>query len=493
MRSRVRTRQHLARTRVNISMSPSAALRAAWNGACSADGTCAVPRVIRGPFPGTGTLRFLLEPPIPSHRSELSLDHPLSVLDPLRETHTEAADWRRHGPMVPVTVMGDVRAWAAVSSEAARTVLEAHPDLSKNPANWAAYGRGEVPADWPLLNLIVADSMLNADGMDHRRLRRLVTFAFTPRRVEALAPRVREITRSILDDLECDGPDTPVDLRSRFAYRLPLLVICELFGLSDPREQGRLREHYETVLSAEVSDDARRKAAVRQRDVLARLVTDHRTDPRDDVTGTLLAALDDDGGRLSEKELIDSLELILLAGHETTVNLLTKTVHALLAHPGQLALLHDGTLDWTAAVEAGLLWNSPLRSVYMRYALRDTDIHGVTVRRGEPILVALAAANRERKGDPDLARFDLCSVPERRLAFGTGPHHCLGAALARLENAVALEELLTRFPHLRLALPEPALVPQVSPAINGLTELPVVLGVPARSWFGVLTETCPRG
>ncbi|MFF4902781.1 cytochrome P450 [Streptomyces sp. NPDC001068] len=407
--------------------------------------------------------------------SELSLDHPVCDLNPLRETHAEAAHWRRYGPLVPVTVMGGVRAWAAVSADAARTVLEAHPDLAKDPAHWGAYRRGEVPADWPLLSLIVADSMLNADGADHLRLRRLVTFAFTPKRVAALAPRVREITRALLDTLESGGTDTAVDLRSRFAHPLPLLVICELFGLSDLAQQGLLREHYETMLSVEASDDARRKAALGQREVLGRLVADHRNDPRDDVTGALIEALDEEGGRLSEKELIDTLEIILLAGHETTVNSLTSTVHALLSHPEQLALVRRGTIGWPAAVEAGLRWNAPLRSVYMRYAVRDTVLHGVTVRRGEPVLVALAAANRERPDEPAPERFDLLAPHGRQLAFGAGPHFCLGAALARLENAVALEELFARFPDLDLAEPESDLVPLVSPAINGLASLPVVL------------------
>ncbi|MGV9914725.1 cytochrome P450 family protein [Streptomyces tendae] len=410
----------------------------------------------------------------------LSLDHPVAELDPLRETHAEAALWRRYGCLVPVTVLGGVRAWAAVSAEAARTVLETHPDLSKNPADWGAYTRGEVPADWPLLSLIVADSMLNADGADHLRLRRLVTYAFTPRRVAALAPRVREIARGLLDDLAAVGPDEPVDLKRRYAYPLPLLVICELFGLAGPREQGLLREHYETMLSVEASGEARRRAAEGQREVLGRLVAGHRTDPRDDITGALIRARDDDGGKLGEKELIDTLEIILLAGHETSVNSLTHTVHALLGHPEQLELVRDGTVGWADAVEAGLHWNAPLRSVYMRYARRDTELHGVLVRRGEPVLVALAAANRELPNDPAPARFDLRRLPPRQLAFGAGPHYCLGAALARLENSVALEELFSRFPGLRPAVPGAEPRPLVSPAINGLAELPVVLGRAVR-------------
>ncbi|MDQ1034346.1 cytochrome P450 [Streptomyces sp. V3I8] len=407
--------------------------------------------------------------------SKLSLDRPVSSLDPNRGTHEEAAEWLRYGPVVPVALPDDVRAWAAMSARAARTVLDAHPDLSSDPRHWGAYTRGEIPAGWPLLNLIVGESMLNADGADHRRLRRLVSHAFTPRRIDALAPRIHEITRELLDGLERGGPGV-VDLKEAFAYPLPLLIICELFGLTDPEEQRRLRDHFRTMLSVEVSGAERQEAAVGQREVLARLVADRRVAPLGDLTSALIEALDDEDGRLTEKELIDTLEIILLAGHETTVNSLTGTVLALLTHPDQLAALLDGELDWPAAVEAGLHWNAPLRTLFMRYALRDTVLHGVTVRRGEPVVVGLAAANREQRGAVP-ARFDIRDSRhyERQLAFGAGPHYCLGAALARLESAIGLSQLFTRFPATRLAVPESELVPVISTAMNGLTALPVVL------------------
>jgi cytochrome P450 len=132
-------------------------------------------------------------------------------------------------------------------------------------------------------------------------------------------------------------------------------------------------------------------------------------------------------------------------------------------------------------VEAGLHWNSPLRILFMRYALRDTVLHGVTVRRGEPIVVGLAAANRERHGTVP-ARFDIRDSRryERQLAFGAGPHYCLGAALARLESAIGLSQLFTRFPAMRLAVPESELTPVISTSVNGLAALPVVLGRPRR-------------
>src|SRR5215470_16021433 len=135
---------------------------------------------------------------------DLSLDRPVSDIDPLVPTHTEGEKLREYGPLVPVNLFG-VR--AATDLPAARTVFEAHPHLSKNPANWAAYTSGEVPAGWPLLSLVVAESMLNTDGLDHQRLRRLVTFAFTPKRVRALAPRIVEITGRLLTDMAAKAAD----------------------------------------------------------------------------------------------------------------------------------------------------------------------------------------------------------------------------------------------------------------------------------------------
>jgi cytochrome P450 len=393
----------------------------------------------------------------------MSLDRPLYDINPLVPAQTEGALLRAHGPLVPVHLFGGVRAWAATDLTTARTVFETHPHLSKNPAHWGAYTRSEIPEGWPLLSLVVAESMLNTDGIDHQRLRRLVTFAFTPKRVRALAPRITEIARRLLADLA--AKDEPVDLKEGFAFPLPMMVICEFFGITEPARVQRLREHYTTMLSVEVTNQQRQDAAVGMKALLRQVVDEKRADQGADLTSAL-AAIEDGGDRLSMQELVDTLEIILLAGHETTVNAITNTVHALLTHPDQLREARSG--QWQAAFEAGLRWDGPLRSVYMRYAIQDTEIAGVTVREGEPILVSLAAANRDDTG------FDL---DERAaLPFGAGPHFCLGAALARLEGEIALRELFTHFPDLTLADAEPGSL--VSPAINGLTALPVKLGAP---------------
>jgi cytochrome P450 len=396
-----------------------------------------------------------------------SLDQPLYDLDPLTPAHVEGEQLARYGPLVPVNVYGGVRAWAATDVRTARTVFEDHPQLSKNPEHWGAYTRGEVPPDWPLLSLVIAESMLNTDGIEHHRLRRLVTFAFTPKRVRALAPRITEITKGLLADVATKAADGPVDLKETFAFPLPMKVICELFGITEPGQVLRLREHYTTMLSVEATGRQRQDAAVGLKELLRQLVDDRRATPADDLTSDL-AAIRDKDDRLTMTELVDTLEIILLAGHETMVNALTNTVHALLTHPRQLTEALAGNHSWTSVLEAGLRWDGPLRSVYMRYATQDTVIGGVTVRRGEPILVALATANR------DSAAFNLNAPPSPHLAFGAGPHFCLGATLARLEGEIALRELFSRFPGLRMAVPEVTTL--ISPAINGLAALPVLVG-----------------
>ncbi|MGW3462280.1 cytochrome P450 family protein [Streptomyces olivaceoviridis] len=410
-----------------------------------------------------------------SSPTHLSLDDPVRTLDPFLATHDEGELLRRHGPLVPIAMADDVRAWATTTYEASRTVLESHPHLVKSPAHWGAYQRGEISPGWPLLPFIVGESMLFADGQDHRRLRRMITPAFTSKRVAALASRIEDIARQLLDELDATSPDTAVDIKERYAYPLAMRVICEFFGITEPERREALRGHYATMLSVEATDAQRQNAALDLRDELGHLVTAKRAHPGDDLTSGLVGIQEEDGDRLTEKELLDSLQLILIAGHETVVNAITNTLHALLTHPHQLAVLRRGDHDWSDALEAGLHWNGPLRNLYMRFATEDTEIHGATVRKGEPIVVLLATSHRHDGVVPNPERFDITRTYKGHLGFGAGPHFCIGAPLARLEGSIALRELLTRYPGLRLAVSEDELTPMVSPAVNGLSALPVRL------------------
>lgn len=404
---------------------------------------------------------------------ELSLDNPVHVCDPASDTFAEAALLREFGHVVPVVLFGGVPTWITASAQASRAIMDVNPDISVDSANWAALRRGDVPASWPMLPLITGRNLANTDGADHMRLRRLVTHAFTNRRIAAAVPRLTAIADELLDRLAAH--DGPIDLKASYAYPLPMRMICEFFGISDPEEQKDLAHLYEVMFDAGATGEERVRAAAGLDDTLARHVADKRVHPDDRLTSTLIRIREQDGDRLTERELVDTLQVIIAAGHETTVNVIANTVVGLLTHPDQLALLRDGRQPWSATVDAGLHWNAPLKCVYMRYALRDTDICGTTVRAGEPIATMIAGAHRNGGVVAEPERFDVTRTYRGHVGFGAGRHFCLGAPLARQEITIGLERLFTRFPDLRLAVGPDQLTRIVSPAINGIVDLPVFL------------------
>ncbi|MET0236993.1 MAG: cytochrome P450 [Kibdelosporangium sp.] len=402
---------------------------------------------------------------------ELSLDNPVYECDPVLETFAEAARLREFGHIVPVVLFGGVPTWITASAEASRAIMAANPDISRDSANWAALQRGDVPASWPMLPLVTGRNLATTDGADHMRLRRLLTHAFTNKRIAAVVPRLNAIADELLETLA--GQDGPVDLKANYAYPLPMRMICEFFGITDGDEQKELARLYEVMFDAAATDDERMRGAADLEDTLVRHVAEKRAHPDDHLTSTLIRIREEDGDRLTEEELLNTLQVMIAAGHETTVNAIANTVVGLLGNPDQLALLRDGTHPWSATVDAGLHWAAPLKCVYMRYALRDTDICGTTVRAGEPIATMIAGAHRDGKAESE--RFDITRTYRGHVGFGAGVHFCLGAPLARQEIAIGLERLFTRFPALRLAVAPDQLTAIVSPAINGLVDLPVLL------------------
>ncbi|WP_039933965.1 cytochrome P450, partial [Streptomyces viridochromogenes] len=268
-----------------------------------------------------------------------------------------------------------------------------------------------------------------------------------------------------------------------FCYPLPIQVIGELLGL--PEELGpELRAVVDGVFhtsadAAEVTDIYARFYAV-----LGELVAAKRASPGDDLTSALIAAHEEESGtRLSEQELLDTLMLVISAGHETTVNLLDNAVHALLTHPDQLAHVRDGRATWDDVIEETLRAEAPVASLPLRYAVEDLPLgelggpDGAVIRKGEAILASYAAAGRDpEQHGPDAARFDVTRAAKDHLAFGYGVHHCLGAPLGRLEARVALPALFERFPGLALAVPSDELRPVDSFISHGHRSLPVLTG-----------------
>ncbi|KNB51376.1 cytochrome P450 [Streptomyces caatingaensis] len=377
---------------------------------------------------------------------------------------------------------GGVVAWA-VSSQALLKRLLTDPRVSKDPRrHWPAWINGEISPEWPLFTWVAVQNMFTAYGSDHRRLRSLVAKALTARRTAAMRPRIEKITAGLLDGLAAHGPGATVDLREGYAYPLPIQVICELMGVEDEGLRTGLRRVVDSIFHTSADPAEVTATYAEMYRLLGELVAAKRAEPGDDMTSALISAREEEGDtRLSEQELLDTLLLVISAGHETTVNLLDNAVHALLTHPDQLALVRAGKAGWDDVVEETLRVQAPVANLPLRYAVEDIEIDGgVTLRKGDAILAAYAAAGRdpERYGEgtrPDV--FDVTRATKEHLAFGHGVHFCIGAPLARLEAAVALPALFERFPGLTLAVAPDQLEPVDSFISNGHRSLPARLPI----------------
>nr|WP_240528538.1 cytochrome P450 [Streptomyces humi] len=395
--------------------------------------------------------------------------------------HAGNAALRARGAVTPVALPGGVEGMAVLGHDALKDFLQ-HPEVAKDARHFTELRQGRIPAGWPLLTFATVRGMTTADGADHRRLRGLVSRAFTPRRVAELRPRVEELTTSLLDRLAraaAQGGGT-ADLRRHFALPLPMDVISELLGV-----ETEFRDRLHHLSSQVVATDTEPGAAVAaNRELIAVLgcVVAARTErPGDDLTSALLAARDEEGGRLGQEELIGTLVLMIIAGHETTLNLITNAVRALCAHRDQLELVRAGAASWADVVEETLRWDAPVSFFPFRYPVRDLTVDGTVIPAGTPVLAGYSAAGRDPAAHgPDADRFDVTRAHRpgaaRHLSLGHGAHYCLGAPLARLEATVALERLFDRFPALDLAAPEAALTRLAGFVGNSVQALPLRLG-----------------
>jgi cytochrome P450 len=405
------------------------------------------------------------------------------VIDPTgRDIHGEAARIRERGPVTLVELPDGVRAWAVSDPDLLKRLLT-DPRVSKDPRrHWPRWINGEISPEWPLFTWVAVQNMFTAYGGEHKRLRALVSKAFTARRTAALQPRIEEIAAALLDRVEAAGRHGQVvDLREEFCYPLPIQVISELLGL--PEEQGaELRAVVDGVFHTSATPEEVTDNYARFYAALGELVALKRRSPGDDLTSALIAARDDGDKRLSEQELLDTLVLMISAGHETTVNLIDNAIHLLLTHPDQLAHVRSGRVLWEDVVEEALRVEAPVASLPLRYAVEDLKMSefggpdGVVIGKGEAILAAYAAAGRHPgKYGEDADRFDVTRIDKEHLAFGHGVHFCLGAPLGRLEARIALRALFDRFPGLRLAVSQDELEPVDSFISNGHRSLPVRL------------------
>lgn len=396
------------------------------------------------------------------------------------DVHAEAERLRAQGPVARVELPGGVLAWSVTSYDLVKQILAGN-QFAKDPRkNWTAFINGEIPQEWPMIGWVAMDNMTTRDGTDHARLRRLISKAFTARRVSNLRPNIEAIAADLLDDMDNCPSGAVIDVKAQYSYPLPARVICDLFGVPETSRADVLRGgevNIDTRISAEEA-----QANVEQwHDAMSNLVEDRRLHPADDLTSALIAAYDEDGSRLTHDELVGTLHLMLGAGSETMMNVLTHAILGLLTNPGQRDLVTSGQVSWEQVMEETLRAQSPVAQLPFRYAVEDVEIGDVTIAKGDPVLIGFAAVGRDPAVHGQTAScFDVTREDKSHLSFGYGLHHCLGAPLARLEAAVALPALFTRFPDLALAVRPEELEPQGTFIMNGHSSLPVYLkpGIP---------------
>jgi cytochrome P450 len=311
-----------------------------------------------------------------------------------------------------------------------------------------------------------AGQLLALDPPQHTRLRRMLTPEFTVRRIRRLAPRIEEIVESHLDDLEREGP--PADLVPRFALPIPSLVICELLGVPySERAQFQQRTRRQLDLSVPPEE---RVALQRESRQFMEQVTRAQAAPGDDLLGMLIR---EHGDELTNDELVGIALLLLIAGHETTANMLGLGTLALLCHPEQLALVREDPASVEPAVEELLRWLSIVPAGILRTTTTEVTLAGHTIPAGALVAASLVAANRDPALVEDPDQLDITRGALGHMAFGHGVHHCLGAPLARMEMTVAFPALLRRFPQLALAVPFEEIGFRPHHFVYGLQSLPV--------------------
>ncbi|MCY0942939.1 cytochrome P450 [Streptomyces antarcticus] len=412
------------------------------------------------------------------------------ALDPAgNDVHAEGSRIREQGPVARIELPGGVLAWSVTDYAAAREVLSDHRFSKDGRRHFDAYVNGEVGEDFPMIGWVLMENMTTAYGADHTRLRKPCAHSFTPRRVEALRPAVAAIANELLDELAAVPAGRPVDLKALFAHPLPARAICDLFGVPAEARADMLRGG-EVNVDTSISPEEAAANVARWHQEMLDFVESKRRTPGDDLTSDLVAAQREDSSLLSDDELVGTLHIMLATGTEPVKNLIANAVLALLTHPDQLELVRSGQATWQDVIEETLRVEAPVAHLPFRFAVEDVEIAGVTIAKGEPVLVNYAAVGRDPQlhGD-DADRFDITRENKENLSFGHAIYRCIGQPLALLEAEIALSSLFERFPNLGLAVPAEEIGPQGTFIMNGVAELPVLLDArPATMKAAVVAE-----
>jgi cytochrome P450 len=385
------------------------------------------------------------------------------------DPYTPNSSLREQGPVHPIDFPPGAQAFLVVGYEHVRTAFT-DPRLAKDLRHAPDWFRERMTANSPVL----AYNMVTADPPDHTRLRRLVAKELTPRRVLKLAPRIQEITDELIDVLPAG---CEFDFIEEFGVPLPLIVICELLGVP-VEDRPKFREWTAVLLqSAYVLGEAairRKEASVAIERYFDLLIERRRAEPTEDLTSALVAVRDSEAGLCTHEELISTLVFLLIAGHETTVHMLSNGLAALLLNPEALTELKADPELVDSAVEEFLRFDGPVERGTLRWATEDMAIAGTHIPRGSFVHLSIGSAHRDPAVFPDPNRLDLHRGVGGHMAFGHGIHFCLGAPLARLEGRIAFNTLLRRLPDLELAVGASELRWLAdSSIVHGLERLPV--------------------
>jgi cytochrome P450 len=381
------------------------------------------------------------------------------------------AELRSTAPIHRITLLDGRSVWLVTRYEDVLAIFKDERFLKDWRKVLTPEQLAQIPRMPPVMEPL-SKNMLETDPPDHERLRALVSKAFTPRLIARMRPRIQAIADSLLDAVEDKGG---MDLIDDYAFPLPITVIAELLGVpSEDRKKFRVwtdaavsgdgtAEYLETVLVPHMQAFS---------NYLLEMFEEKRENPKDDLISALVRA-EEAGERLSEGELLGMVFLLLVAGHETTVNLIGNGTLALLQHPDQLEKLRNDPSLIKSAIEELLRYDGPLETSPERFAREDVAIGETVIPKGEMVRVVIAAADRDPERFPDPDALDITRTDNRHLAFGKGIHHCLGAPLARMEGQIAIDTLLRRMPGLRLQGPPESMSWRPGIVMRGLQGLPV--------------------
>ena len=386
------------------------------------------------------------------------------------------AHLREQGPLTYLANFSELGgAWIATNYDDVITILK-DPRFIRDRQKLLApeHGQGS-PAQGTFVQRTFAwrRDMLMVDPPDHTRLRSLVSKVFTPRMIEHLRPRIQQIADELLDAVQDQGK---MDLIIDFAYLLPITVISEMLGIP-VKDRAQFRVWTQALINLPETvqpgvEDARVAVVEEFLGYIKTLLAEKREHPANDVISGLVQA-EDEGDKLNEQEVISTVFILIVAGHETTVNLIGNGTLALLQHPDQLRLLQNDPSLIPSAVEELLRYTAPVTLATPRWASEDVTLHDQVIRKGDMVFVSLIGADSDPQHFADPATLNLTREENQHLAFGKGIHYCLGAPLARLEGQIAFSTLLHRLPHLQLAVEPERLVWTRTPILRGLKSLPV--------------------